>query len=82
MCLFLIFIYFLPVLWTELFASSEYIFLFVYFFGLNIMFSTMFQPCQATSGLSILLYGIISLPDMTSYDNYFYEILLMLFSRG
>ena len=30
---------------------------------------TFFINLQTTSGLSILLHGIISLPDATSYDN-------------
>ena len=29
----------------------------------------MFENLKTTSGLSILLHGVISLPDATSYDN-------------
>ena len=31
---------------------------------------TFLENQQTTSGLSILLHGIISLPDVTSYDKY------------
>ena len=40
------------------------------FWGKNvIVLSLCTQRCYATSGLSILLHDVISLPDATSYDN-------------
>ena len=36
---------------------------------------------QTTSGLQILLHGVISLPDTTSYDKQFYQILKHLFMK-
>ena len=34
---------------------------------------------QTTSGLSILMHGVISLPDATSCDKWFYESFLHVF---